>query len=351
MREKVMPNADRKTVTAREVLVLDSSTFIEEIGLMSRDGSALKHYLYSRGTQLVVPAVVAEECERHLTKRAMGKKKRVLDELEWLGRFCGGVGGWSAPGADVIQERALFLATGDGLGAILLPESDVVRTRARHRDQAERPPSHFKAGLVDCTIWEQCLDLLANHDVVLVSADKDFRGHRNSEELHPQLLAEAEEVKGKRKLTFHRSVESLLSDLKSEISPIPDNLVFAFIYDALGDVVQELESNSGCRPTATGDVKQTRLTTDQAEVIEVRLEVEDKWEGADRKTVMDFYLTGSCHYHFTEERLADLNAGNVRLTTTQPDGSLLAVKGSYVNVGAHFYARPRPIEPSPATLP
>ena len=345
-----MSIAGRKTITAGEVLVFDSSTFIEEIGMMSREGSALKHYLYRRGTQLVVPAVVAEECKRHLTKRATGKKMRILDELEWLGRFFGGVEGWSAPSAKAIEERALFLATGDGLGAILLPESDEARTRARHRDQAERPPSHFKAGLVDCTIWEQCLDLLANHDVVLVSADKDFRSHRNAEQLHPQLRAEAEEVRGNRKLTFHRSVESLLSGLKSEISSIPDSLIFAFVYDALGDVVQELESNSGCRPTATGEVKQTRLTTDQAEIIEVRLVVKDKWEDADRKTMMDFYLTGSCHYHLTEERLAELNAGNVRLSTTQPDGSLLAVTGSYVNISAHMYAGPRTIEPSPATL-
>ena len=37
------------------MLVLDSSTFIREIGLTSTKGSALKHYLYCRGTQLVVP--------------------------------------------------------------------------------------------------------------------------------------------------------------------------------------------------------------------------------------------------------------------------------------------------------
>ena len=33
---------------ARDVLVLDSSTFIKEIGLTSQKDSALKHYLYRR---------------------------------------------------------------------------------------------------------------------------------------------------------------------------------------------------------------------------------------------------------------------------------------------------------------
>ena len=57
-------------VPAGEVLILDTNTFVAEIGLTSRRGSALKHYLSRRGTQLVVQQVVAEECERHLTRLA-----------------------------------------------------------------------------------------------------------------------------------------------------------------------------------------------------------------------------------------------------------------------------------------
>ena len=63
-------------VTAKEVLILDTNTFVAEIGLTSRDGSALKHYLYRRGMQLVVPEVVAEECGRKLTDHAKGKRNR-----------------------------------------------------------------------------------------------------------------------------------------------------------------------------------------------------------------------------------------------------------------------------------
>ena len=345
-----MPNAGGKTITAKEVLVLDSSTFIEEIGLISRRGSALKHYLYRRGTQLVVPAVVAEECERRLSSRAMGKRKQIQDGMEWLARYSGKLGRWAAPSDDVIEERAKALAAGDGLGAILLPETEDVGMRADLRDQAERPPSHGRGGLADCRIWEQCLDLLTKHEVVFVSADGDFCGYREPNELHPQLRDEAEAVGGGRGLTFHRKIEALLAELKSEIPPIPDGRVLPFIYDALGDVIQELESNSGCRPRANGEVEQTRLTTDQADVIEIRLVVRDTWESPDGVTVMDFYLSGSCHYHLDDERLADLDTGNVRLSTTQPDGSVCAVRGSYVNVSAHFSSGPRPIEPDPGTL-
>ena len=340
---------------AKEVLVLDSSTFIEEIGLMSRRGSALKHYLYRRGlyrrgTQLVVPAVVAEECERRLSSRAMGKRKQIQDGMEQLARYSGKLGGWAAPSDDVIEERVKALAAGDGLGAILLPETEDVGMGADLRDQAERPRSHGRGGLADCRIWEQCLDLLTKHEVVFVSADGDFCGYREPNELHPQLRDEAEAVGGGRGFTFHRKIEALLAELKSEIPPIPVGRLLAFIYDALDDMIQKLESNSGCRPRANGEVEETRLKTDQADVIEIRLVVRDTWESPDGVTVMDFYLSGSCHYHLDDERLADLDTGNVRLSTTQPDGSVRAVRGSYVNVNVHFSSGPRPVEPDPGTL-
>ena len=345
-----MQNAGGKTITAKEVLLFDSSTFIAEIGLMSRQGSALKHYLYRRGTQLVVPTVVAEECERNLTNRAMAKRKQVHDGMEWLARYGGKLAGWVAPSKDVIEQRAKELALGDGLGAILLPETEDVGMRANLRDQAERPPSHRRGELADCRIWEQCLNLLTNHEVVFVSADGDFCGYREPNKLHPQLRDEAEAVGEGRGLTFHRKIEALLAEFESEIPPIPDGRVFAFIYDALGDVVQELESNSGCRPRADGEVEQTRLTTDRANVIEIRLVVRDTWESPDGVTVMDFYLTGSCHYHLDDERLADLSTGNVRLSTTQPDGSVRAVRGSYISLSANFSSGPSPIEPDPGAL-
>ena len=254
-----MDGAGPRGARAREVLVLDSSTFIEEAGLTSRGASALKHYLYRRGTQLVALQVVAEECESKLALIAKGRKRKVKEQLEWLGRFLGRVSGWQAPSDDSIEERANVLANAEHLGAIAIPETEMVRERAESRCRAERPPSHLRRGLGDCRIWEQCLELLADHDVVLVSGDGYFRGHDRRDELHPQLRAETEEAGAGRILTLHPSMASLLSELRSEIPSIPNEIVLAFVYNAIAADVQELESNSGCRPMATGDVKQTLL--------------------------------------------------------------------------------------------
>ena len=346
-----MPNANRPMVEAREVLVLDSSTFIAEIGLMSRKGSALKHYLYRRGTQLVVPQAAAEEYERNLVRKATGKIERIQKELQWLAQFCGGVGGWVAPDDDIIDNRAKALASGHGLEAIILPETDDIKRRARLRDQNERPPSHRQASMGDCRIWEQCLDLLADYDVVFVSNDKDFCGHRKNDNLHPQLRVEAQDVGGGRNLTFHPSMQSLLCELRSEIPPLPDKVLFEFIYDAIKDSVQELQSNSECRPTSTGTIQQTRFTTETRDVIEVRLKVKDSWESVDGATSLPFEFSGSCQYHLGDDELTDLKANVVRLKMTEPDGSVRSVKGSQLSVGAiKFNIRTPPIEPERGIL-
>ena len=338
-------------IKAEEVLILDSSTFIKEIGLMSTKGSALKHHLYRRGTQLVVPQAAAEEYERQLVKKAKGKIENIQKELRWLAQFCDGVPGWSSPGNDVIEQRAKVVAAGYDLGAILLLESEDTLTRARDRNSAERPPSHLKSAIGDCRIWEQCLELLLRHNVVFVAADQDFYSRREGKSLHPQLRAEAEEVGAGRSLTFYSDMESLLSELKSEIAPIPDDAIFEFVYESNKETVEELQSNSECRPTATGAIKQTRLATEVREVIEVRLEVEDRWVSVDGATSQRFELSGSCRYHLGNGQLADLRTDVVHLLVTEADGSVRAVKGSYaIGRAEPIYLGATPIQQERGTL-
>ena len=340
-------------LTAQEVIVFDSSTFIEEAGLTSRGASALKHYLYHRGTQLVVPESAVEEYGRNLIKKAMGKIATIKNDLEWLGRVCNRVSGWNAPTEEQINEHAKSLAKADHLKAIVLPETEALRERAAARNQAERPPSHRRPGLVDCKIWEQCLELLNNHDVVFVAKDGDFRSGRNQVEakLHPQLRAEAAESAGEgRKLRFHTKMESLLSELKREIPPIPTEQVIAFIYEAIAEDVQELESSSGYRPKRVGQVSQTFLTTNRADTIEVRLEMEDQWENPKDGKTTDFHVSGSCHYQLAERRLRDLKVSVITRLITDPDGSIRTAKGHYLNLEPIFLWGPPPIQPEPEIL-
>jgi len=74
-------------------------------------------------------------------------------------------------------------------------------------------------------------------------------------------------------------------------------------------------------------IKQTRLATEDRHIIEVRLEVENRWESLDRTTSGRFELSGSCRYHFGEKRLDNLWTDRVHLQITESDGSVRPVRG------------------------
>lgn len=342
---------DRKVPgpTPREVVVLDSCTFIGEAGLTSTQGSALRHYLYVREAKLAVPQVVVEQCERHLRNRAEGQVERVRVALAWLARLCGGVNGWTPPEATRLDERVEAAARGEAFDAVLIEETPALRERAETRHRAERPPSHRKDSLEDCKIWEHCLDLLRDGDVIFVSDDLDFRGRPQTNGLHPQLRAEADAVSGGR-LTFHAGMNSLLSDLSAEVQRLPTEKVFAFVYDAVAEEVRELEANSGCRPTCAGSAEHRFFTTDRADIVEVRLEVTDQWESTKGEESLDFRLSGSCQFRLSDSELCDLSATRMGLYARQPDGTRRAVRGSYVSVSMQAYAGAPSVKPEPVPL-
>lgn len=338
-------------ITAKTVLILDTCTFVEEIGLTSKGGSALKHYLYRREMQLVVPEVVAEESERHLARRARGKRQSIVETMRWLTRFFGELRAWPSPTDDTLEGRARELARAEhlGAGAVVVSEPRDVRQRAESRHAAELPPSHKRPSLADCRIWEHCMHLLANCRVVFVSSDSDFCGHRQPKELHPTLQAEAEGV-GEDRLTFYPDMKSLLSEFEREIRPLPDSSVFDFVYTSIASTVEELKTNSGCHPMSIGEIEQTLLTTEETEIIEVRLEISDTWQSPDEETVLEFRFSGSCRYFLAEDRLCDLTPSRVSLLINQPDGSVRAVQGSYVAVSARSFIGAPLIQPEPVKL-
>ena len=292
---------------------------------------------------------VSSSCSASIFETASREKKeRIEKQVAWLGRFFGGVNRWQQDlSDDTIERRVKSLANAEHFEAIVLPETAIIRERAETRNRAERPPGHKKhSGLNDCKIWEQCLELLKKYDVVFVSGDSDFCSERRCRELHPQLQAEAKEVGAGRSLTFHHDMEALLSELRTDERPaIPKETVFAFVYDELADQIKEWESNTGCRPTKTGEAKQTFFTTDQASVLEVRLEVDDQWKSPDGTTVSDFFLRGSCYYNMANERLYDFTGQRVKL---KRQGWSYVEEGSYINLGLQFGSAM--IKPDPIRL-
>lgn len=315
------------------MLVLDASTFISEVGLSSRKAPALRHYLYRRDTRLVLPQVVVNACAKKLVQQAMDKRKAALASLDWLSRFLGEVAGWAAPDEAEIEECANTLAQARAFKPTLLGDSDEITRRAEERKRDERPPGHQKDSLNDCVIWEHCLSLLREHDVIFVSADKaDFCGRRKQDRLHPQLRREADEVEGGT-LTFFTDVASLLEDIEEPLPKLPTKRLVTFVYESLADEVAQLEDNSGCRqPASAGSAtaEQRFFTTGKGQLLEVRLKLKHPWDGPEDVPPHEFRIQGTCRYDLGNDELSDLSVGKVGLYFKQGDGSERATAGSFM---------------------
>ena len=338
-------------IKAKKVLVLDTSTFISEVGLMSKVATALKYYLFHQDTILVVPQVVTEECERNLKKRVEGKVESVLANLEWLSLFFGSVNGWTPPKDDKIKARVKALARGEAFDADVLNESTALLQRAKERANAELPPSHKKDSLPDCRLWEQCLELLRKHDVIFVSEDQDFCGHKKPMQLHPKLKAEAECVQGGGCLTFHASMNSLLKVLqRDEIPRLDAKKVFPFIYKSVANKVSEIQEKYGCKPEMSGTVEQKFFSTSQYDVVEVRLTVKDCWRNDENDDTFEFNLSGSCQYHLTDGELCNLSMSTIGVNKLLPTGKLEMVLNIAFMKASAYGGGPGPIKPDSVSL-
>ncbi len=339
-------------IKAKKVLVLDSSTFISEVGLMSEDATALKHYLFHQKTKLVVPQVVTEEYERNLKKRAAGKVESVIANLKWLSLFFGRINGWPQPKDDEIEVRVKVLASGEAYEAVVLNESAELLRRAKERVNAELPPSHKKDSLSDCRLWEQCLELLSKHDVIFVSEDQDFCGHKKPMQLHPKLKAEAEGVQEGGCLTFHANMNSLLKVLQlDEIPRLEAKKVFPFVYESVANKMSEIQEKYGCQPEMSGTVEQKYFSTSQNDVVEVRLTVKDCWRNDENDDTFEFNLSGSCQYHLADGELCNLSISTIGLKKLLPNGNLEAVFNSvYVDASGVFSGGAEPIKSGHVSL-
>ena len=285
-------------------LVLDSSTLLKEVGLTSKRASALKHYLFIRGIGLVVLEVVAQECRTKLAKRAKAMRDRAQEQMRMLANFMGSVSGWTTPSDDAIEQRSTELSTAKHLRGFVWPISGESQRRANERFKFERPPSHRRKKLNDCMIWEHCLDILHNKDVIFVSEDTDFR-NIDQDSIHPDLLREAESLSSRSFVFFH-NIESLLDEIRCDIDPVPTEYMFRFVYDEIGSRRRELEQSSGCVPDGTGVVQQKAFATSQREIVELRLDVEDSWANDDRSRICNFRLQGSCLLDLSDRRPFEL---------------------------------------------
>jgi len=173
-------------------VVLDSNVWISQRGMKSNQAIEALEFMRRRGATLVVPDVVQREVAIKLREDLRLHKKKIGDSARYISTVLTEINNIELPTSEEIEDclRALFDDTGVPVRSIQLSldaaESslDKILHKLQPSDKAEQ--------FTDGVIWANCLQLLEESDVYLVSKDKAFyRNYEYSDGLAPTLEDEA----------------------------------------------------------------------------------------------------------------------------------------------------------------
>ena len=206
-------------------VVLDSNVWVKELALQSAKASAVRYYLKTSDAKLVVPRVVRLEVEEHLRQRMIDCRNDIERAHRELLFLMGTQRGIILPTDDEIEAIVPTLIDKTGVDILNIPLTLDAAESSFARIRRKRPPSHNKEQFADGVIWENCVKLLDEASVCLVTADSAFfKGNDlNTGQLAPTLLDEVRDRKNR--ITIYRDLERLMENIRTEISLDNDDLI------------------------------------------------------------------------------------------------------------------------------
>ncbi len=204
-------------------VVFDSNIWISQRGLKSVAAEEVKKFIKAKGATLVVPEVVKIEVERNIREELIKHRKTIEDAHNAIAKLFGNVDELSLPSDDQIDHLVSRLVEDTGVQIRHMPLTFEGAKSSFEKILRKEPPSAKNEQFKDGVIWANCLELLKESDVYLVSEDSAFFKENKYEfGLAPNLDQEAKKHLPKRlKLFFN--LKGLLQDERQDVTRVlPD---------------------------------------------------------------------------------------------------------------------------------
>jgi hypothetical protein len=224
-------------------IILDTNIWISELGLNSARGAAFRFFVKNRDATVVLPEVIKLETERHLKielcKYVNGLEKNYRQLLSIFGKLKELV----LPKEEDIDAK---VATIFGECKIKLLEVPLSLGSARSsflRTIDKSPPSDKDQQFKDGIIWAECIRLVENDDVYIVTADKAFyKGRQYGSGLAEGLILDTKDYK--HSICIFPTLSDLLETIKTEVKIDEKALVNQFWESSSGSIDGILDRNS-----------------------------------------------------------------------------------------------------------
>ena len=304
------------------IVVFDSNIWLSELGLRSNASAAVRFYLKHSGARVALPEVVRLEVEENLSDRLLKHINNIRSDFRQLLTAFGNLSEVVLPGQEEVHRRIQEL-----FASLQVPTIDVPFTLDSARNSFLKtirkiPPTHPGQQFKDGVLWADCLSLLENDDVVLVTSDKAFyQGQRYSNGIAKELEDEAS-ARG-HGICILPKIADLLESLQTPVTLDPDALQSAFV-EAHEDSINGTLERNGFSVASRTAASFKLFATDDPSVLFIDFTltlgcVDARGEG---RTNIEIYLKGDGNYLPHVKSFQNLRNFGERLQYRMPDGRL-----------------------------
>jgi len=303
------------------IVVFDSNVWLTELGLRSGAAAAAKFFLNHNGARLALPEVVRLEVQHNLQARLTEHIDTIQSNYRQLLTAFGKLREVVLPSHDDVQAKIQDLFDSVEVPKLEIPFS-LESARSSYLKTIDKvPPSDKTQEFKDGVIWADCVALLSNEPVVLVTSDKAFYQDRVYEKgLASNLQAEIKDLPHALRLVPNLS--ALLLALRTPVKIEEGTLAQAFL-TAYRDSIYGTLARQGFELGSRRALTCTLFATENPTVLflEFSMAYECTDIRGDGRTDAVLLLKGDGSYMPTTGGFSDLRNFGEHLKYRLPDGS------------------------------
>lgn len=211
-------------------VVFDSNIWISEWGLTSSRGAATRFYIKQKGAKVALPEVIKLETEHKLKNEIKSYIDTIKQNYRQILAIFGQLKEIVLPDNKSIEIKTASMFTNTKLEIYEIPFSLESAKNSFLKMIDKLSPSNKNDQFRDGVIWADCLKLLEDDDVFLVTGDKAFYKDNTYEKgLADNLLSEAN--KCNYKLIIFPSITELLGEIIIKVEIDNNSLTDKFVRD------------------------------------------------------------------------------------------------------------------------
>ena len=317
------------------LVVLDTNIWMQNLYLRSPTGTAVRFFLSQSDTRLALPEVVRLEVQENLRRDLQSFINKIKDSHTRLLAIFGELKEVVLPTAEQISEKVSNIFSELGIDLV---EQPFCLESARHsfmQTIRKSPPSDRGQQFKDGVLWADCLALLKEDDVTLVSDDKAFyEGHDHSKGLSQSLASECSISSSK--LTLLKSLTDVLNDLKRDIVVDKEVLARSYMNGAEGRSAAEMVSRNGFKVSEFSEADVALFATERIHQLAVEYEI--KFSCVDTTDLSrenaTLRIKGDGYYNPSDRKFDNLSPLETEIVFRDEHGVLQQRAGAYIRAGS-----------------